>query len=112
MLRTLPTVPRVYSRQPPLQTGTATNMTYHAVIDFRYFSIVQLFNSTCYNLIKSVFCHFPVDIPAALSSPQRVSLSNGLPERTSKALAQQQLDSQSHGYEHTGHHVLKWQRSE
>lgn len=56
----------------------------------------------CCDLIKTLFCHSSVGVPVALSSSQCVSLSNGLPEGTSEALAQQQLNSQSPGYEHTG----------
>lgn len=59
---------------------------------------------------KTFLCHSTVGIAVALSSPQCVSLSHGLPEGTSEALAQQQLNSQSPGYEHTGPHVLKWQQ--
>lgn len=65
----------------------------------------------CCDLIKTLFCHSTVGVPVALSSPQCVSLSDGLPEGTSEALAQQQLNSQPPGYEHTGCHVLKWQQT-
>lgn len=65
----------------------------------------------CCDLIKTLFCHSTVGVPVALSSPQCVSLSDGLPEGTSEALAQQQLNSQPPGYEHTGCRVLKWQQT-